>query len=101
VEEGVVSFSVAAQKIFLELLREPGVTPLSIAQRLNLIQESDGDLVLAWVQAVLAENPTKVVAYKSGKKGLMGLFMGEVMKKSNGKADPKVTSSVLNELLEN
>jgi aspartyl-tRNA(Asn)/glutamyl-tRNA(Gln) amidotransferase subunit B len=100
-EEGVVSFSVAAQKIFPELLREPGVTPLSIAQRLNLIQESDGDLVLAWVQAVLAENPTKVVAYKLGKKGLMGLFMGEVMKKSNGKADPKVTSSVLNELLEN
>ena len=101
VEEGMVSFSIAAQKIFPELLREPGVTPLSIAQRLNLIQESDGDLVLAWVQAVLAENPTKVVAYKSGKKGLMGLFMGEVMKKSNGKADPKVTSSVLNELLEN
>jgi aspartyl-tRNA(Asn)/glutamyl-tRNA(Gln) amidotransferase subunit B len=101
VEEGLVSFSVAAQKIFPELLREPGVTPLSIAQRLNLIQESDGKQVLAWVQAVLSENQAKVSAYKSGKKGLMGLFMGEVMKKSNGKADPKVTSSVLNELLEN
>jgi aspartyl-tRNA(Asn)/glutamyl-tRNA(Gln) amidotransferase subunit B len=101
VEEGLVSFSVAAQKIFPELLREPGVTPLLIAQRLNLIQESDGEQVLAWVQAVLAENQAKVIAYKSGKKGLIGLFMGEVMKKSNGKADPKVTSSVLNELLEN
>jgi aspartyl-tRNA(Asn)/glutamyl-tRNA(Gln) amidotransferase subunit B len=101
VEEGIVSFSVAAQKIFPELLREPGVTPLSIAQRLNLIQESDGAQVMAWVQAVLAENQAKVVAYKSGKKGLIGLFMGEVMKKSNGKADPKVTSSILNELLEN
>ena len=101
VEEGLVSFSVAAQKIFPELLRDPGVNPLSIAQRLNLIQESDGKQVLAWVQAVLAENQAKVTAYKSGKKGLMGLFMGEVMRKSNGKADPKLTSSVLNELLEN
>jgi aspartyl-tRNA(Asn)/glutamyl-tRNA(Gln) amidotransferase subunit B len=101
VEEGLVSFSIAAQKIFPELLKEPKVTPLSLAQRLNLIQESDGSMVLTWVQAVLDENPSKVKDYKSGKKGLMGLFMGEVMKKSNGKADPKVTSNVLNELLEN
>jgi aspartyl-tRNA(Asn)/glutamyl-tRNA(Gln) amidotransferase subunit B len=101
VEEGIVSFSVAAQKIFPELLLEPGVTPLAIAQRLNLIQESDSELVLGWVKAVLAENQAKVAAYKSGKKGLMGLFMGEVMKKSKGKADPKVTSNVLQELLEN
>lgn len=101
VEEGLVSFSVAAQKIFPELLKEPKVTPLSVAQRLNLIQESDESKVLSWVQAVLFENLAKVSDYKSGKKGLIGLFMGEVMRKSNGKADPKVTSSILNELLEN
>jgi len=48
----------------------------------------------------LAENTAKVEEYKSGKKGLMGMFMGQVMKKSQGKADPKVASKMLTELLE-
>ena len=37
--------------------------------------------------------------YKKGKKGIMGMFMGEVMKRSNGKADPKMTSALLTEKL--
>ena len=44
--------------------------------------------------------PDKVEAYKSGKKGLLGLFMGEVMKRSGGKADPKKTNALLREELE-
>ena len=49
---------------------------------------------------VITENAAKVAEYRSGKKGLMGLFMGEVMKKSQGKADPKVATKLLTELLE-
>jgi aspartyl-tRNA(Asn)/glutamyl-tRNA(Gln) amidotransferase subunit B len=45
--------------------------------------------------------PAKVEEYRSGKKGLMGMFMGQVMKKSQGKADPKVATKLLTELLEN
>ena len=101
VEEGKVSFSVASQKIFPELLRHPDVTPLSIAQDLNLIQESDESFMLPFAKEVLLENPGKVAEYRSGKKGLLGFFMGELMKKSQGKADPKVATQLITELLAN
>jgi aspartyl-tRNA(Asn)/glutamyl-tRNA(Gln) amidotransferase subunit B len=101
VEEGQVSFSVASQKIFPELLLHPNVTPLSIAQRLNLIQESDASFLLPLAKEVVLENPGKVTEYRSGKKGLLGFFMGELMKKSKGKADPKVATQLITDLLAN
>lgn len=101
VDAGKVSFSVASQRIYPELLKSNGESPLAIAQRLNLIQESDEGSLKPIVQSVLAENEAKVAEYRSGKKGLMGMFMGEVMKKSKGKADPKVATRILTELLEN
>jgi len=101
VEEGQVSFSVASQKIYPELILNPTVTPLEIAQRLNLIQESDASYLVPLAKEVLLENPDKVKEYKFGKKGLLGLFMGELMKKSGGKADPKVASRIFSELLAN
>lgn len=101
VEEGMVSFSIASQKIFPELLRHPNVTPLSIAQDGNLIQESDGSFLLPLAKEVMLENPGKVAEYRTGKKGLLGFFMGELMKKSQGKADPKVATQIFSELLAN
>lgn len=101
VDEGKVSFSVASQKIYPELLKATGESPMAIAQKLNLIQESDEGSLKPIVESVLAENAAKVVEYRSGKKGLMGMFMGEVMKKSKGKADPKVATRILIELLDN
>jgi aspartyl-tRNA(Asn)/glutamyl-tRNA(Gln) amidotransferase subunit B len=99
VEDGKVSFTTASQNIFPELVKATGETSLEIAQRLNLIQESDEGSLKPIVEAVLAESGTKVAEYRSGKKGLMGMFMGQVMKKSNGKADPKVATKLLIELL--
>lgn len=101
VEEGSVSFSVASQTVYSEMLKSTGETPLAIAQRLNVIQESDESSLKPIIEQVLAENAPKVQEYRSGKKGLLGMFMGEVMKKSNGKADPKVTTRILTELLKN
>jgi aspartyl-tRNA(Asn)/glutamyl-tRNA(Gln) amidotransferase subunit B len=101
VDAGKVSFSVASQRIYPELLKATEESPLAIAQRLNLIQESDEGSLKPIVESVLAENEAKVAEYRSGKKGLMGMFMGEVMKKSKGKADPKVATRILTELLEN
>lgn len=74
-------------------------SPLEVAQRLNLIQESDADSLRPIIESVLAENQKKVAEYKSGKKGLIGMFMGKVMQKSQGKADPKVATQLLTELL--
>ncbi|MFD2200619.1 Asp-tRNA(Asn)/Glu-tRNA(Gln) amidotransferase subunit GatB [Shivajiella indica] len=101
VDEGKVSFSVASQKVYPIMLENKERTPLEIAQSLNLIQESDEGSILPLVESVLAENPAKVAEYRSGKKGLMGMFMGQVMKKSHGKADPKVATKLLTDLLEN
>lgn len=99
VDDGKVSFSTASQNVYPELLKKTGESPLEIAQRLNLIQESDEASLIPIVQSVLAENPEKVKAYQSGKKGLLGMFMGQVMRKSNGKADPTVATKILTELL--
>jgi aspartyl-tRNA(Asn)/glutamyl-tRNA(Gln) amidotransferase subunit B len=101
VDDGKVSFSVASQKIYPEMLQKKELSPLEIAQQLNLIQESDESSLKPIVEGILAENEAKVAEYKSGKKGLMGMFMGQVMKKSQGKADPKVATKLLSELLDN
>ena len=101
VDDGKVSFSVASQKVYPEMLKGGNQSPLAIAQQLNLIQESDESSLKPIVESVLAENAVKVEEYRSGKKGLMAMFMGMVMKKSQGKADPKVATKLLTELLEN
>lgn len=101
IDEGKVSFSVASQKIYPVMLEDSSKSPLEIAQSLNLIQESDEDSIRPIVESVLAENEAKVAEYRSGKKGLIGMFMGLVMKKSQGKADPKVATKILTELLDN
>jgi aspartyl-tRNA(Asn)/glutamyl-tRNA(Gln) amidotransferase subunit B len=99
VDAGKISFTAAAQSIYPELLLATGETPLEIAQRLNLVQESDESSLRPIVESVLEENKAKVAEYRSGKKGLLGMFMGEVMKKSKGKADPKVATQILTQLL--
>lgn len=101
VEQGKLSFSIAAERIFPELIREPARQPLDIAIALNLIQSSDEAEINGWIEQALAGMPDKVSEYKKGKKGLIGLFVGEVKKLSRGKADPKLTNQLLLEKLEN
>lgn len=100
VDSNKTSFSVASQKIYPLLLQQPNKQPLEIAEAENLLQESNEDTILPIIEEVVAAWPAKVTAYKNGKKGLIGLFMGEVMKKSQGKADPKMTNQLLREVLE-
>lgn len=94
VESGQVSFTNASQRIFSELLTS-AKSPLQIAQDENLIQESDRDSILPFVEEVLNEFPSKVAEYRKGKKGLLGMFLGEVKKRSKGKADLKVANELL------
>lgn len=99
IDEGKTNFSVASQRIFPEMIANPAEAPLAIAERLNLVQSSDAGMIKELAEKVLASYPEKVAEYKAGKTGLMGLFVGEVMKASKGKADPKMTNKVLNDLL--
>ena len=100
VDKGVVSNSAANGELFKALIEDPEAEPEAMAKEMNLIQESDRDALLDLVQEALAKYPEKVEEYKAGKKGLMGLFMGEVMKLSKGKADPKVASKIVQQQLE-
>ena len=100
VDSGKVSFAMAATKIFPELVKADGRAALKIAEELNLIQDSNSDNIRPLVEAILAKYPDKVAKYKGGQTGMLGMFMGEVMKESKGKADPKVTTAILTELLE-
>jgi aspartyl-tRNA(Asn)/glutamyl-tRNA(Gln) amidotransferase subunit B len=95
VEEGKINFSIASSRIFPEMIREPESDPLEIAMKLNLLQNSDADEIAAWVEEVLGSMPDKVAEYKKGKKGLIGLFVGEVKRISKGKADPALTNRLL------
>ncbi|WP_017732213.1 Asp-tRNA(Asn)/Glu-tRNA(Gln) amidotransferase subunit GatB [Nafulsella turpanensis] len=100
VDSNKVSFSVASQKLYPLLLQQPQQKAIAIAEAENLLQESNEDTILPIIEDVIAAWPEKVEEYRGGKKGLLGLFMGEVMKKSQGKADPKKTNQLLREALE-
>jgi aspartyl-tRNA(Asn)/glutamyl-tRNA(Gln) amidotransferase subunit B len=99
VEEGKVNFSAASAKIFPVLVENPAAVPAQVAADLNLLQQSDASAIEIIIDEVLARLPEKVKEFQKGKKGLMGLFVGEVMKVSNGKADPKITNHLLAEKL--
>ena len=96
IDEGKINFTIASQKIFPVMLKNPQMEPAEIATQENLLQQTDSSTIEQWVDDVLNRLPEKVSEYKKGKKGLMGLFVGEVMKLSKGKADPQLTNQVLN-----
>lgn len=100
VDAGKVSNTVASGDLFKHMLAAPDAAPAELAQAHNLIQESNESELMALVQQALAKFPDKVEAYRNGKKGVQGLFMGEVMKLSGGKADPKVASKLVQQELE-
>jgi aspartyl-tRNA(Asn)/glutamyl-tRNA(Gln) amidotransferase subunit B len=99
VDDGKVSHTAASQKLFPALIENPKADALAMAQQLNLVQESDSSTLQKIVDDVLLTFPDKVVEYKKGKKGIISMFMGEVMKRSGGKADPKLSSKILEEKL--
>jgi aspartyl-tRNA(Asn)/glutamyl-tRNA(Gln) amidotransferase subunit B len=99
VDDGKLSFSVAAHKLLPLLLDGKSRDPVQIATENNLLQDAVTDDIQQWVIEVLASMPDKVQEYRKGKKGLIGLFMGEVKKRSKGKADPKQTNDLLLEHL--
>jgi aspartyl-tRNA(Asn)/glutamyl-tRNA(Gln) amidotransferase subunit B len=95
IADGKVNFSIASSRILPAMIAEPGKGALAIANALNLIQDTDAGSIMPVIDEVLAKYPAKVAEFRSGKKGLIGLFVGEVMKLSGGKADPKLTNELL------
>ncbi len=100
IEQKTVSSSIVFQKLFPAMWENPTEEPAELAIKLGLIQSDDQDFLRELCKQVIAQNPEKVAAYKKGKTGLIGFFMGEVMKISNGKAAPQPTTILLSELLQ-
>jgi aspartyl-tRNA(Asn)/glutamyl-tRNA(Gln) amidotransferase subunit B len=99
IDDGKVSNAIAYQRLLPAILEAPDAKPLSLADQLGLVQTSDENFIEKIVDEVISEFPDKVATYQKGKKGLLGFFMGEVMKRSKGKAEPKSTNAMLREKL--
>jgi aspartyl-tRNA(Asn)/glutamyl-tRNA(Gln) amidotransferase subunit B len=95
VDEGKVNNTVAAHKIFPALLQSADKTASQIAGDLNLLISDDGNELDGFIKEALNKYPDKVLEYQKGKKGVLGLFMGEIMKLSKGKIDPQKTNQLL------
>jgi aspartyl-tRNA(Asn)/glutamyl-tRNA(Gln) amidotransferase subunit B len=85
----------AAKRVYAEMAQSPNGDPATVAERLGLVQVSDEGALASWVDEVLTANPAEVARYKAGETKLMGFFVGQVMKRSKGKADPKGVQPVL------
>jgi aspartyl-tRNA(Asn)/glutamyl-tRNA(Gln) amidotransferase subunit B len=98
VRQGTVSHQ-AAKRVYTELARSPQDDPRTVAERLGLVQVSDHGALSAWVDEVLAAHPGEVARFRGGETKLMAFFVGQVMKRSKGKADPKGVQPLLQERL--
>ena len=101
IDNGKISSSVASQKIFPEMVKSSNQSPLEIAESLNLIQESDQGAIMDYISAVIEQHPDEVERYRNGEKQLVGFFMGQLMRVSKGKADPKAANKLMRDTLEN
>jgi len=86
-------------KSLLEKVESSGKAPAEIVQAEGLAKVSDAGAIQAACAEVMAESPDQVASYKAGKVTLIGWFVGGVMKKMRGKADPQMAKTILEELL--
>ncbi len=97
VEAGTISGKMA-KDVFAEML-ESGQEALAIVQKKGLTQVSDAGELEGLLQEIFAANPDEVAAFKGGKKKLMGFFVGQVMQKTKGQANPQVVNQLISKLL--
>ena len=97
IKDGTISGKIA--KSVFELMANENKDPQKIIEEKNLKQESDPKTLESLIDKVISENPDKVKDYKSGKEKLFGFFVGQVMKASEGKANPKLVNEILKKKL--
>ena len=99
VDEGKIN--AATGKSLLKKVEETGKTPAKIVEEEGLGLLTDSDALRTQIEAVLASAPDEVANFRAGKDSLLGWFVGQVMRSSGGKADPKRTREILLDLLRN
>jgi aspartyl-tRNA(Asn)/glutamyl-tRNA(Gln) amidotransferase subunit B len=97
IKDGTISGKIA--KSVFEIMRDGDKDPITIVEEKGLKQQSDPKELENIINKVISENPKNVEAYKSGKDKLFGFFVGQVMKNSGGKANPKLVNEILKKKL--
>jgi aspartyl-tRNA(Asn)/glutamyl-tRNA(Gln) amidotransferase subunit B len=97
VDAGTVNTSTG--KALIDKVEDSGRSPSEIVEAENLAKVSDEDAIRSLAAEVMAENPGQVDTYQKGKVTIIGWFVGQVMRKSRGKADPQLAKTILEELL--
>jgi aspartyl-tRNA(Asn)/glutamyl-tRNA(Gln) amidotransferase subunit B len=97
IKKGTISGKIA--KTVFELMANGDLDPQKVVEEKGLKQESDPKALESLIDKVIAENPDKVKEYKSGKEKLFGFFVGQAMKVSDGKANPKLVNDILKKKL--
>jgi glutaminyl-tRNA synthetase len=97
VDDGTVTRTVA-KDVFVELLQHGG-DPVQIVREKGLEQLTDASSLEPLVDKVIAENESKVAEYHSGRTGLFGFFVGQVMRESGGKANPALVKELVQKRL--
>ena len=97
IKDGTISGKIA--KSVFEIMRDGDKDPITIVEEKGLKQQSDPKELENLINKVISENQKNVEAYKSGKDKLFGFFVGQVMKNSNGKANPKLVNEILKKKL--
>jgi aspartyl-tRNA(Asn)/glutamyl-tRNA(Gln) amidotransferase subunit B len=98
IQDGLISGKIA--KMVFEEMVATGKAPRVIVEEKGLVQVTDSGQIQTVVDEVLQANPEKIADYKAGKTKLFGFFVGEVMKKSKGKANPKIVNELLKQKLD-
>ena len=97
IEKGTISNNIGKQ-IIIEMMKD-GTKASVIVEKKGLSQITDEGAIKAIVQKVVDANPNQVEAYKNGKTNLLGLFVGQVMKETKGRANPKTVNELLKEII--
>ena len=101
VNTNVVNNNIAVKTVLPELNKHPAVEAREIITQQGLEKENDEGALASMISDILTDMPQEVEAYQKGRKALLKRFIGEVMKRSKGKADPKETANLLKKMLDN
>jgi aspartyl-tRNA(Asn)/glutamyl-tRNA(Gln) amidotransferase subunit B len=101
IDEKKISFGIATQQILPQLINEPDTNIVEYIKEKNLFLQSATDDVDTWIKTALEKHAGKISEYKKGKKGLLSVFIGEVMKLSKGRADAKLITEKIESKIKN
>ena len=99
IDEGKITYGIAVQKLFPELLKDGSINVYQFAETNQLLLSKNSSELDEWINTVLDKHPQKVTEFRKGKKGLIGFFVGEAMRLAKGKADAQQITEKFNEKL--